>query len=874
MTHLYLHIGVPKTATKTIQLGLRLNQAALLAQGYYLPSQGSMANGGLAHHNIARGIASHDRYNPHNGDLPRLIEEIEGQPHERVIVSSETFSNLLRPQHIQRLRDQLPQHWQVSIVVYLRRQDELLHSWWAQLAKTMQRTDPFDVVGPKLVNNLWAANYERLLTLWEASFGWENMRVSLFEAALQQGHIFNHFLHTCDVSQATDFAVPASTNTTPSEKTLVIAQAITHALPPLRYVNPAETVARRVYYNEVLLPFAQQAGWNDSKINKLTPPLRESLMAAFDDGNRAVARRYFQRDVLFGAAPPPPPVTHHNPDDYTTDELRALIYLSAAAHLDQQTELIAMRERAGEVNAALVEGQRAASDFERLKHENAQLAESIRQLEQELALRRSLPLARVSELLHGAQRELQAGGVRGVMHRSWAWARGERSRGATAAPEADVRHLYLHIGVHKTGSTTIQHGLYANREWLAQQGYFLPKTGGNPHAQADAVTHHKIAHELTQHPHQQAHSLVQKLIAEVRSQTLTHVIVSSEAFDDLATPDQIATLTQQLPDAWRLHVVVYVRRQDALLHSYWSQMVKTGLLHGEFDMVLPQLIDGRRAAHYDAFLQNWEAHVGKDRLHVRVFEEAVRDGHLLTSFFQACGLTDLTAVTLPPITNDAPSEKAMALLLDVGAHIDWSADDPRALAQRRFFKGVIYPFTQRMNWTDDKVNRLTPALHHEIMTHYAADNRDVARRYFDRDDLFDTRFTPAPVNPFNPSAFTVEELKALVYKIASAYVDKRHALIEQRRQLGREQRQLRQLQGQGHLNKVTELATLEQDNAQLGPRLQQLHHELAMRQSLPLARLSELLFAARRELQAGGVSGFVRRLGAWLRGERRFTRTE
>ena len=44
-----------------------------------------------------------------------------------------------------------------------------------------------------------------------------------------------------------------------------------------------------------------------------------------------------------------------------------------------------------------------------------------------------------------------------------------------------MKTLYLHIGVHKTGSTSIQDFLFKNANLLENQGYFYPKGGSYFH---------------------------------------------------------------------------------------------------------------------------------------------------------------------------------------------------------------------------------------------------------------------------------------------------------------------------------------------------------------------------------------------------------
>ncbi|PYK41965.1 MAG: hypothetical protein DME60_00685 [Verrucomicrobia bacterium] len=56
------------------------------------------------------------------------------------------------------------------------------------------------------------------------------------------------------------------------------------------------------------------------------------------------------------------------------------------------------------------------------------------------------------------------------------------------------RVCYVHIGPHKTGTTSIQWFLKENRAELLKHGYFVPESGTNRGA------HHAIARKLCRQP--------------------------------------------------------------------------------------------------------------------------------------------------------------------------------------------------------------------------------------------------------------------------------------------------------------------------------------------------------------------------------------
>lgn len=60
-----------------------------------------------------------------------------------------------------------------------------------------------------------------------------------------------------------------------------------------------------------------------------------------------------------------------------------------------------------------------------------------------------------------------------------------------------MKTLYLHIGLHKTGSTSLQSALFENLDILKARGYLLPEAGRNPRAE-EKIIHSNISHDIRQ----------------------------------------------------------------------------------------------------------------------------------------------------------------------------------------------------------------------------------------------------------------------------------------------------------------------------------------------------------------------------------------
>lgn len=197
--------------------------------------------------------------------------------------------------------------------------------------------------------------------------------------------------------------------------------------------------------------------------------------------------------------------------------------------------------------------------------------------------------------------------------------------------------LILHVGTHKTGTTTIQHLLHANRQWLAQQGihYFPDYIDGRLR---------NNNHELARHL---ADGLTPALASLIQERTERNAInlVSSESFhrNVHGHHDWQGHL---LPDAWQkrqrfladtarafetfdVTVLLWIRRADEYAESLYGTIVRGGNTKLTFEEFVRS----------GSILFDYAKHVACLREHfkdVRVFP--YRRSGMRDSFFSETGL--------------------------------------------------------------------------------------------------------------------------------------------------------------------------------------------------------------------------------------------
>src|SRR4051812_1580029 len=88
------------------------------------------------------------------------------------------------------------------------------------------------------------------------------------------------------------------------------------------------------------------------------------------------------------------------------------------------------------------------------------------------------------------------------------------------------RPCFIHIGLHKTGSTSIQKMLASREDWLGSLGLYVPKTG-----RTGSQGHHLLAWELSRRHGFSGSAQFDALKRELREAGFpARVVLSSEDF--------------------------------------------------------------------------------------------------------------------------------------------------------------------------------------------------------------------------------------------------------------------------------------------------------------------------------------------------------
>lgn len=214
--------------------------------------------------------------------------------------------------------------------------------------------------------------------------------------------------------------------------------------------------------------------------------------------------------------------------------------------------------------------------------------------------------------------------------------------------------LLLHIGTHKTGTTSIQRFCSQNRKRLRRQGIWYPPIDLGPFEKHYA--HHALAHSIASPPDGDIGDDVRTFLERVarKAKSGEKVLLSAEPFyrhrleapDGLGAPgadggdplDDFGRYVRAVADALQsfdVTIMVSLRRQDDFAESlYAEQVLATG-----YEKSIHRFVEERTALlDYEARIGEWADVFGDVNVDVRLYESGATRTAVEQAFIGWIGL--------------------------------------------------------------------------------------------------------------------------------------------------------------------------------------------------------------------------------------------
>lgn len=210
-----------------------------------------------------------------------------------------------------------------------------------------------------------------------------------------------------------------------------------------------------------------------------------------------------------------------------------------------------------------------------------------------------------------------------------------------AVPPIASNSVLLHIGPHKTGTTSIQRKLAAARRELGEHGITYPGRHGAHHVEARAFLGRPEGFSGDGPP---LKIEAWNRLARIARETAGTVVLSSEFFSWSSAADR-TRLVEEIGGE-RVHLLLAARNPGALALSNWQQSVRSGnpasiseWLEARFSREQPGVGGSNFWATADAaeMVADWSDVVDPSRIHVVIVDESDH-GLIPATFEQLLGL--------------------------------------------------------------------------------------------------------------------------------------------------------------------------------------------------------------------------------------------
>ncbi len=186
--HVVVHVGPPKTGTKSIQAALTDHAPALRKRGILYPMHWWTLTQPFMHQELMYGLREP------SADLARILSEIATTDCHTIVFSCEAF-NLVQEKGWRFFREHLGDA-DYEFVFYARRISDWVPSQWKQAVKEGLADTLLEYYNPILANadSLNAANFALTLDVYASVFGIDAVSVCSYSNLIaQNGNLVDHF---------------------------------------------------------------------------------------------------------------------------------------------------------------------------------------------------------------------------------------------------------------------------------------------------------------------------------------------------------------------------------------------------------------------------------------------------------------------------------------------------------------------------------------------------------------------------------------------------------------------------------------------------------------------------------------------------------
>lgn len=283
-----------------------------------------------------------------------------------------------------------------------------------------------------------------------------------------------------------------------------------------------------------------------------------------------------------------------------------------------------------------------------------------------------------------------------------------------------MKKLIIHFGIHRTGTTALQRTLRFNQSHLKKQGVLYPDLGYKG-------DHAKVAWGLIKNKHGSHTITPEWLISAIEKETNSDIHTIILSHEDFAQVGEYTWL-KTLDNVYDLEIVVYLRRQDIWLESWYNQHIKWPW-DKKFSSCTPEFfLENLADFHwidFDFLLNKISENVDHHKLYINLLDP-LGIHNTTTDFLDRLNVQ----YSIPADAKEANASISTAKL-DILRRID-------LMGLTNTQKEKILNVLKKLDVQEDNGSK---AIFDEkqinvILNHFQESNKKVAMKFFNRENLF------------------------------------------------------------------------------------------------------------------------------------------
>jgi hypothetical protein len=229
------------------------------------------------------------------------------------------------------------------------------------------------------------------------------------------------------------------------------------------------------------------------------------------------------------------------------------------------------------------------------------------------------------------------------------------------------RTVFLHVGIHKTGTSAIQNVCLANRQELLKAGILFPYAGFTIrtfiHPTA-ACGHTGLIPFLSAPSVSHVSPAGQALLRRIESGSWSRLVLSAEALSAPRHRGAIECVAWFRQQGFEVKLIAYLRRQDSWLDSFYRERLKWNIPKYRDARSIDEFwrAEGEVWLNYKTRIGDWVAAVGREHSEIRSYEDVENPAGVVGDFLEIIGAdparldlarsVDLHNPSLPPAAVD------------------------------------------------------------------------------------------------------------------------------------------------------------------------------------------------------------------------------